>query len=146
MIKDLMNVNQFQMNVEVKDWREALTEAGRYLVESGKIEQGYVDNTIKAVEEMGPYIVIMPGVAFGHSRPDMTVHETCLHMIRLKKGIDFGSVNDPVKFVVMFASKNDSEHIEVLQEVAGMLMEPDNVKILLESNNIDEIKALLKKY
>ncbi len=146
MIMEWMDIDEFQMDVEAKDWKEALAKAGKYLVETGKIAQGYVENTIKAVEEMGPYIVIMPGVAFGHSRPDATVHETCLHMIRLKEGINFGSTNDPVKLVIMFASKDDSGHIQALQKVAEMLMVPENVTILLESNNIDEIKKLLKNY
>lgn len=147
MISELLNVEKIELDVLAEGWQDALRIAGRLLVSEGKIETAYVENTIRAVTEMGPYIVIMPGVALGHSRPDDTVKETCIQMIRLKEPVEFGSeCNDPVKLVFMFATTDAEAHIEVLQDLATMLMDPDAVQILLESNSAEEIKELLKNH
>ncbi|MEG1947155.1 MAG: PTS sugar transporter subunit IIA [Lachnospiraceae bacterium] len=147
MIGELLDIDRIELDVEAKDWKDALRKAGKILVENGSIEQEYVEKTILAVEELGPYIVIMPGVAFGHSRPDETVKETCMQMIRLKEPVEFGSqYNDPVKLIIMFASTDSKGHMNTLQQIAQMMMEPENVELLLKSENIDEIKKLLSSY
>ncbi len=147
MIKDLLDIDKIELEAEASDWREALRRAGKVLVESGKIEKTYVENTIQAVEKLGPYIVIMPGVAFGHSRPDESVKESCIQLIRLKNPVAFGSAaNDPVKLVFLFASNDDQGHMGALQDLAQMLIVPENVKILMESKEEKEIKDLLSSY
>lgn len=144
MIKDLLDIDKIELEAEVSDWKEALRRAGKVLVEEGKIENAYVEKTIQAVEEMGAYIVIMPGVAFGHSRPDETVKESCIQFIRLKEPVEFGSEqNDPVKLVFLFASNDDMGHIGVLQDLAQLLMQPENVEILMKSQEEEVIRELL---
>lgn len=145
MLTDLLDIEKIEVDVEAKDWRDALRKAGIVLVEKGKIDAEYIEQTIRAVEELGPYIVIMPGVAFGHSRPDVTVKENCMQLIRLKTPVEFGSEqNDPVKLVILFAATDANSHIEALQALAMLLSEPDNIEILLESGNKQEIQELLK--
>lgn len=147
MISELLDINQIELDVEAEDWREALRMAGKVLVQSGKIQQEYVEATIRAVEEMGPYIVIMPGVAFGHSRPDASVKEDCMQIIRLKTPVNFGSIqNDPVKLVILFATTDSNGHLLALQRLAELMSEPSNVKLLMESDRVEEIQGLLANY
>lgn len=63
MIAELLDISRIELDVDAGDWREAIRMAGRALVQSGKIGEEYVEGTIRAVEELGPYIVIMPGAA-----------------------------------------------------------------------------------
>lgn len=147
MISQFLNADTIEVDVRAEDWQDALRKAGKLLVQESRVEAAYVENTIKAVTEMGPYIVIMPGVALGHSRPDDTVKETCIQMIRLKEPVAFGSeCNDPVKLVFMFATTDAEAHLEILQDLAAMLMDQDALEILLQSNHTEEIKELLRKY
>ncbi len=146
MISEFLNADKVELDVFAEDWQDALRRAGKLLVREGKIEAAYVENTIKAVMELGPYIVIMPGVALAHSRPDKTVKETCIQMIRLKEPVEFGSeCNDPVKLVFMFATTDNGAHLEILRDLAAMLMNPDDLQILMESNHTEEIKTILEK-
>ena len=147
MIKDLLDLEKVDLDVEAEDWEDALRKAANYLVESGKISKAYVENMIQAVHEKGPYIVIMPGVAFGHARPDESVYESCLHMIRLKRPVEFGSkYNDPVRVVFVFASKEDKGHLSVMRNIAKMLVDEDNVDILLKEENKEIVLDLLGRY
>ncbi len=115
MIVELLDISRIELDVDAGEWREAICMAGRALVQSGKIGEEYVEGTIRAVEELGSYIVIMPGAAFAHFRPDASVKEDCMQLIRLKTPVNFGSSrNDPVKLLM------ESDRIE---EIQGLLAE-----------------------
>ncbi len=147
MIAELLDISRIELDVDAGDWREAIRMAGRALVQSGKIGEEYVEGTIRAVEELGSYIVIMPGAAFAHFRPDASVKEDCMQLIRLKTPVNFGSSrNDPVKLVIMFAAKDSNGHLEALQKLAELMSEPSNVQLLMESDRIKEIQELLAEY
>ncbi|MGL4337170.1 MAG: PTS sugar transporter subunit IIA, partial [Turicibacter sp.] len=70
MIEKLITRNSVDVNVEVEDWVGAITEAGKVLLKNNYIEQRYIDGMISTVKEMGPYIVMVPGVAMPHARPE----------------------------------------------------------------------------
>ncbi len=147
MLKDMLNIDKIAFDVEAESWEDSLRKAGQYLVDTGKISAQYVENMIQAVYEKGPYIVIMPGIAFGHARPDESVYESCLHMIRLKEPVEFGSkYNDPVKIVFVFASKDEKGHLSVMRNIAKMLVDEDNVEILLNDPQAETVRDLLSRY
>lgn len=147
MIKDLLDVEKVAFDVESETWEDALRKAGEYLVNTNKISSRYVENMIEAVHEKGPYIVIMPGVAFGHARPDDSVYESCLHMIRLKKPVEFGSkYNDPVRVVFVFASKDEKGHLGVMRNIAKMLVDENNADVLINDEREEVVRALLNEY
>ena len=147
MIKDMLDISKISFDVDAANWEDALRKAGQYLVDSGKISDQYVENMIQAIHEKGPYIVIMPGVAFGHARPDESVYESCLHMIRLRNPVEFGSkYNDPVKIVFVFASKDEKGHLSVMRNIAKMLVDEDNVEVLLNEEQTELVQELLSRY
>lgn len=140
MLKDILSENMINLGVEAKDWQDAIRKAANPLIEGNMIEESYVENMINVVHELGPYIVIMPGVAFAHARPDESVHKTCISLATLKNPVNFGSVaNDPVSVIFTFAAKNSNTHVMALQEVATFLMIKENVEMLKTSTNRSEI-------
>ena len=72
------------LNVDAKDWKEAVRVSGGLLVKNGLVEPRYVDAMIEMVNTIGPYIVISPGVAMPHARPEDGVLEPCMSLITLK--------------------------------------------------------------
>lgn len=140
MLKDILNIDMINLGLEAKDWQEAISMAALPLVKGKKVEKEYVDSMINVVKELGPYIVIMPGVAFAHARPDASVHETCISMITLKEPVNFGSsANDPVSIIFAFAAENSNSHIMALQEVAEFLSIEENVETLKTSTDKRQI-------
>lgn len=131
LLEDLLNIDMINLEVEASDWEDAIRKASLPLLEHNKVEQVYVDNMIEAVKELGPYIVIMPGIAFAHARPDESVKETCMSMITLKNPIEFGSEqNDPVSIVFAFGAENGNDHLKALQDLAKFLALDENVEFL----------------
>jgi transcriptional antiterminator/mannitol/fructose-specific phosphotransferase system IIA component (Ntr-type) len=144
LLEDLLNLDMIHLNVEANDWEDAIRKASGPIVDNKSVESKYVDNMIQAVNELGPYIVIMPEVAFAHARPDETVNKTCMSMITLKTPVEFGSEsNDPVSVVFSFAAENGNDHVKALQDLAKYLAHEENVEYLKGATDREEVLSKL---
>jgi len=132
-----------KVQVEVTNWREAITEAGKLLVNNKKIDSVYIDSMIQAVDSLGPYIVLMPGFALAHAAPSPHVKETSISLITLKNSVNFGSQNDPVSIVMCIACIDKTSHIELLQEVAKKLMTDGILNKMKQCKKSEELYALI---
>ncbi len=140
MLKDYLTPDMIALQVRVADWRQAVRVGGELLVKAGKCEVRYVDAMVKAVEEMGPYMVLAPGLALAHARPEDGVKQVGMSIITLADPVEFGSEsNDPVKLVISFGGVDNKSHIGLLQELAEFLMEPANQLFLENATSINEV-------
>ena len=112
MLSDLLDESLVQLNVEASDWEDAIRKATAPLVANGKVTEGYVDDIIKGVHELGPYIVITEHVALPHARPESGALESAVGIVTLKDPVEFGSED------------NDS-HLSALQSLVELLSDPD---------------------
>jgi mannitol/fructose-specific phosphotransferase system IIA component (Ntr-type) len=95
---------------------------------------------IRTAKELGPYIVIAPGVALPHSRPEDGVLQPCLAFLTLDPPIDFGNAdNDPVQLVIAFGTVDSQQHVDALRELANILSEPSSIETLRAAKTKQEI-------
>ena len=76
-------------NAEANDYEQAIRAAGALLVRSGAAKPSYVDAMVEAAKTF-KYIVLAPGVAMPHARPEMGALGNCLSLVRLRKEVCFG--------------------------------------------------------
>ncbi|AGB20096.1 BglG family transcription antiterminator [Thermoanaerobacterium thermosaccharolyticum] len=140
LLKDLLTERTIKLNVEVKDWEEAVKVGGELLEQDGAIEHRYIDAMINSVKEIGPYIVIAPGIAMPHARPEAGVKKIGMSLITLKNPVNFGNKeNDPVKIVVCLCAVDHSAHLKALSELVELLGDERFISTLLNSSSQDEI-------
>jgi PTS system ascorbate-specific IIA component len=126
------------------NWKESFQVAGSALVESKRTTEDYIQEMIQAFEELGPYMVIAPGIALAHGRPSESVLETGLSLITLSNPIEFGhSSNDPVSLVIGLAAVDHDSHIDLMSALAELLMSEDTVNLLLNATNESEVRSYL---
>jgi PTS system ascorbate-specific IIA component len=126
------------------NWKESFLAAGSALVESNRTTEDYIQEMIKAFEELGPYMVIAPGIALAHGRPSEAVLETGLSLVTLSDPIEFGhSSNDPVSLVIGLAAVDHDSHIDLMSALAEMLMSEETVNMLLNATNESEVRSYL---
>jgi len=129
MIENLLTEEVVDVNIKANNWEEAVIEAGKLLLKNEKIEERYIEAMIKTVKEMGPYIVMAPGIAMPHGRPDSGVLELGVSVISLENGINFSSSEfDPVKLIFAICAKENKSHIELLQDLSYILDDDDLLK------------------
>lgn len=141
---DLINYSE----KEITDWREAITESCQLLLDKKIIDQTYIEEIIRCVEEHGPYIVIVPEVAMPHSSEDSEgVFGTAISFTKMKQPIQFESEEE--KSAILFftlAAKNSEEHMENIQNLSELLMTEGLIERLVATNSIEDYKAVMQEY
>ena len=132
-----------RVGVRVETWPEAVNAAGELLVEAGHVKPTYVASMIRVVEELGPYIVLIDGVALAHAAPGDDVLENSISLAVLDSEVDFGS-GKLVKAVFAMAATNHDSHIDALGSLAELLSDEQNRNTLLNGGNTAQIEHLLK--
>ncbi|MFW5794882.1 MAG: PTS sugar transporter subunit IIA [Bacillota bacterium] len=143
----VIETKNIALKVSASDWIEAIKLAGKLLYKNKYIKKRYIDDMISAVKELGPYIVLAPGIAFAHSRPDSGVIKTGISMITLKKPVKFGNKdNDPVNIVFAIAAKDNSSHVNMLKKLSSFLDSDQNIDFLKNENNSKNIAEKINNY
>jgi mannitol/fructose-specific phosphotransferase system IIA component (Ntr-type) len=143
-LSDMLNEQTILLNASVSDWKEAVRLGGKMLVDVEACEPRYVEAMIRFAEELGPYIVIAPGLALPHARPEEGVLETCFSLVTLKEGIEFGNKdNDPVYVIFTMAAKDKDEHIEALRQICTLCGDADTFAAIKKAKTHEEIEAML---
>ncbi|MFD2757298.1 PTS sugar transporter subunit IIA [Gulosibacter faecalis] len=125
-LRNLISVDAIELDVAADDWRAAVMAAGDLLVQTGATQPAYTDAMLATIDEHGPYIVIAPGFALAHARPDESVERTGLSFARLAAPVEFGSDdNDPVTIVMGLAAADATQHQQALAALAGVLADGD---------------------
>lgn len=146
MLSDYFTENLIGLDLDVSTPEEAICAAGALLKQEGKIKQGYIDSMVKNFHDLGPYIVIAPGIAIPHGTAGDLVHEDCICFCRLKEPVRFSHPkNDPVKYVFAIGSNTPGQHLNVLVDLSRFLMNPDNIQRLGDIKSKEEFLELIKK-
>ena len=144
LVNSALGVGSILLQQSAANWRECFQLAGNALVESKRVRDSYIQEMIDAFEELGPYMVIAPGIALAHARPSKSVLETGLSLVTLSEPVAFGSVNnDPVRLVIGLAAVDHDSHIDLMAALSELLMNETKVNILLQTDKEPEVRQTL---
>lgn len=145
MIENLLNQSTVKLKAEAKTWQEAGRITGKLLLDSNLIDQEYIERTIEGVYEFGPYIVLAPGMALFHARPESSVKEICLSMATLKTPVEFGAGDkDPVDLIFVLGAIDDSSHLELMAELMKILQDSKLIENIKNEENVDKVLDMIK--
>jgi mannitol/fructose-specific phosphotransferase system IIA component (Ntr-type) len=135
-----------ELDRECQDWREAVRASGELLVSTGAASDAYTEAVVAAVDEYGPYIVLAPGIAIAHARPEDGALAVGFSLVRLATPIEFGSKhNDPVEFVFAFSSPDKEQHISALASLADFIEAGSNLEHLRTATSAEEAHNVIKE-
>ncbi len=126
----------------VKTWEEAIEVAAKPLLESGYINENYIQQMIRNVRELGPYIVIMPQVALPHARSECGALKTGVSILKLDKPVVFPA-DQAVELLVVLSAEDDVTHMGLLSEIADLLMDEQRMKKVWTSSCRDSLLEAL---
>ncbi len=145
MLTDILTKDVVRLDVEgLTTPEEVIHFSGQLLVNSGKVKETYIEKMEEAFHDLGPYMVMAPGIAMPHARPSGDVSEPCISFIRLKEPVSFHHpLNDPVRLVFALGGVENDSHLALLQEL-GKFLEDDNVRErLLTITSYGELEKLI---
>jgi mannitol/fructose-specific phosphotransferase system IIA component (Ntr-type) len=146
-LADVLTRETIRLDLGATDWRQAVRLAGQILLETGSITASYIDAMVRAVEEIGPYMVVAPGIALAHARPEDGVKRMCMSLVRLASPVEFGSeANDPVDLVFAFGAVDKEAHLQALKELATFLQKEEAVSALRQCDSVEKAVQLISEY
>ncbi|MGQ9490003.1 MAG: PTS sugar transporter subunit IIA [Anaerolineae bacterium] len=143
-LRELIRPSLVATQVAAQDWEDAVRAVGALLVADDAVEPRFVDAMIAVVKEFGPYIVVAPGIALPHARPEDGVKRASIGMITLAQPVEFGNEeNDPVSLVLALAAVDNKQHVQGLAELAALLGDDDAVARLRSAESAEELLAIM---
>ncbi|MBL5800213.1 PTS sugar transporter subunit IIA [Bacillus sporothermodurans] len=122
-------------------WRNAIRLASQSLIENGFITNQYTHAMIRAVEELGPYMVFIPEVAIVHASSKEGVLKDGASLLALDKPIPFGD-SEKVMVQLIFVICSTMSESDLFIQLVQILEENNNLEILKSSKRIQEILKL----
>lgn len=108
--------------IRAHDWRAAVRVVVHPLVEAGAAGEGYPERCIAIAEEHGPYMVLAPGIALAHARPEDGALRVGLCAALLEPPVEFGHPdNDPVDVLFGFTAPDSDRHTGLIAALARAL-------------------------
>ena len=147
MLNKLLNEDVIKLNIECNDWKDAVKAGTALLIDKEYVAKSYEDAIINSFKELGPYMVIAPGIVLSHARPENGVKKLSLSLITLKNPVNFGSdLNDPVKLIITLAAMDNKTHLKALAQLMELLMNSEDLKNVMKAEKAEEIIKIINKY
>lgn len=144
MLKDLLTQETIRVNVEAKDWEDAVRQSGKILVKNGFVESRYTEALIRIAKEVGPYMVGECNIAILHAWPEDGVKQLCMSLIVLSSPVIFENKGSyPVKVVITLGIIDNFSHIKIFLELMEILKDIEKVKLIINAQKIEEVLSII---
>lgn len=136
-----------EVDVTCKDWKDAIRRSADPLLQEGYLTEGYIDQMVKNIEVMGPYIVLSQGFALPHESPDNGGKRLGMHLIRLKNPVNFGDqLHDPIEFVCCLSTIDKDSHLKAMFHLMNLLSKSDFCENIRKAKTAEDIYQVIYEY
>ncbi|MGE5589984.1 MAG: BglG family transcription antiterminator, partial [Bacillota bacterium] len=140
MLEDVLTHQTIALDVEASDWQEAIRKVGELMVSAGAVRPEYVDGMIRTVEAIGPYVVVGPGIAMPHARPEDGAVNVGMACVRLATPVVFaGKEDNPIDLLFAFAAIDNQSHVAVMGQLARLLSTPSLVERVRQARTVADV-------
>ena len=141
MLKDFLKDNVDIVD-KIDSWELATKKAAEPLLKKQIITIEYIQAMINNVYKNGPYMIIMPHIALAHARPEEGVMDNGISFLKLNEAVMFPEENE-VDIIVVLAAKENDGHLELMAELADLLVDDDKTLAIRKCINKYELKETL---
>ena len=124
------------------DRDEAIRRAGSALVDTGAVQPAYVDSMLAREESISTYVGEGVAIPHGTLEGKALIKRDALSFVRFSPPVDWDGMGE-VTVAIGIAAK-DNGQVEVLQELASVLLDPDRAAALRAAASAEEVTELLR--
>ena len=137
---ELLDERAIRLTESATDRDEAIRQCGQTLVDVGAVTPAYVDAMLERERSISTYVG--EGVAIPHATlaGKAAVRRDALAVLRFPEGVNWGG--EHVVVCVAIAAVGDG-HVEILSELAQILLDPLRAHQLRAATRPDEVLGLL---
>lgn len=147
MLSTLLPAKAIRLDIEANNWEEAIRKSAQYLLETGAINESYIEAMIKNVKENGPYIVVAPGFALPHEALNAGANKVGMSLIRLKTSVSFGKPEmDPIEWICCLSAINKETHLKAMFQLVNLFYNESFRKMIKECQTGEEIYKVIEQF
>lgn len=146
-LKKLLTERMIRFSQEELGWKEAIQTAAAPLLEAQHISEEYVRAMIQNIEAFGPYVIIGPGIAIPHARPEQGVYQVGMSLLKLEQPTYFLDKEEhKIQLIICLAATDATSHLKALAQLTRLLSNPSALRVLQTANRKEDILSLIEKY
>jgi PTS system mannitol-specific IIA component len=142
-MSSIFDVQNIKLNVSCESKEEAIQMAGNILMTRGYVDQAYLPSMMEREEMASTYMGNFVAIPHGTDESKKSVLTSGLSLLQIPEGVSFGP-DKPVKLVIGIAGKN-GEHMDILQQIAIVCSDQDNVDRIVNAETPEEIIAIFSE-
>ncbi len=136
----ILEPSAVRLGLVAKDKADALRQCGAVLVEVGAASSAYADALLEREESVSTYIGEGVAIPHGTNESREYIERAAIAYLQFPEGVDWDG--NQVQVCIAIASRSE-EHVDILQSLAAVLMDPESAAALREASSIDDVVALL---
>ena len=143
LLKVIVKEKRFAFFERAESWQDAIEKSCLPLVSTGCATPEYAQRIIECVQEFGPYIVIVPGLAIPHSTKGAPgVSRTAIAFAKFEQPVRFDEADREKDASLFFAlaAVDEDEHVKNMRQLFKILSDE---KLLEQLTHVKSEKDLL---
>ncbi|MGP3777576.1 PTS mannitol transporter subunit IICBA [Halanaerobium saccharolyticum] len=134
--KGILKKENIKLGLESVKRTEAIKKAGQLLVDSGYVDQDYVEAMLDREKEMSTYIGQGVAIPHGVGAAKKKIKKTGISVLQFPEGVDF---KGETAYLVIAIAGVGNEHLKILANLSEMIEENESAEKLRTTDDIDYI-------
>ena len=134
--KEILKKKNIKLGLDSVEKTEAIKMAGKMLVESGYVEEDYIEAMLDREKEMSTYIGQGVAIPHGVGSAKKKIKKTGISILQFPEGVDFEG--DTAYLVIAIAGVGN-EHLKILANLSELIEEDSTAEQLRKTDDLDYI-------
>ncbi len=145
LLDSLIENDSIRLNLVAEDWKDAIRLSIEPLINSGCVEEKYIDAVINITSKYGPYYILSEKLAMPHARPEDGAIKNGFSLITLKDPVIFKGDDRKISVLMALSATSSEIHVGVaLPQVAKLFSDNKVIEKVLKSSNKNQVIKIIK--
>jgi PTS system mannitol-specific IIC component len=132
--KEILKKENIKLGLDSVERNEAIKMAGELLVESGYVDQDYIEAMLDREQEMTTYIGQGVAIPHGVGSAKKKINKTGISILQFPDGVDFEGEK---AYLVIAIAGVGNEHLKILANLSELIEEDSTAKKLRTTDDLD---------
>ena len=145
LLKEIVQEKRYAFFEKAENWQDAIEKSCLPLVRTGCATPEYARRVIECVQEFGPYIVIVPGLAIPHSTKGAPgVRRTAIAFVKFEQPVRFDEADREKDATLFFAlaAVDEDEHVKNMRQLFKLLSDEKLLEQLTQVKTEQDLLVL----